>query len=58
MVMKGFVKDMGRVFTETQTRISLFLALPWDKLWCFELERQVRDMGTQNSSTDINLTAS
>ena len=34
-----------KVFTEIQTRISLFLALPIDKLSHFELEKQVRGLG-------------
>jgi arsenate reductase len=34
-----------RVFTELQTRIGLFLALPMDKLTHLELEKQVRSIG-------------
>jgi len=34
-----------RVFTEIQTRISLFLALPMETLSHFELEKQVRNIG-------------
>ena len=34
-----------KVFTEIQTRISLFLALPMDKLSHMELEKEVRGLG-------------
>jgi arsenate reductase len=34
-----------RVFTELQTRIGLFLALPMDKLSHLELEKEVRGLG-------------
>ena len=34
-----------KVFTEIQTRISLFLALPMDKLTHLELEKEVRGIG-------------
>jgi len=34
-----------KVLTEIRTRISLFLALPMDKLSHFELEKQVRGIG-------------
>lgn len=34
-----------KIFTEIQTRIGLFLALPIEKLSRFELEKQVRKLG-------------
>jgi arsenate reductase len=38
-----------KVFTELQTRINLFLALPMDSLSHFELEKQVRQIGRQEA---------
>jgi arsenate reductase len=39
-----------KVFTEIQTRISLFLALPMDSLSHLELEKQVRGLGRKEST--------
>lgn len=43
-----------KVFTEIQARISLFLALPIDKLSYFELEKEVRGIGHKQAHEKIS----
>lgn len=43
-----------KIFTELQTRIGLFVALPMDKLSRLELEKQVRAMGQKASREEIS----